>query len=219
MFEWWDSLSVISQVFACIAIPATLIMLIQTVMMLIGFDSDSADGADGLDFGEMDIDSDIELSDADGIFGDGILEAEVDPDPTGLTDLRIFSVRGIIAFLVVFGWVGVVLDIAGVIFGITLLVATVCGFAMMVLLAVLMRSVMKLRSDGNIDNRNALGVSGKVYLTIPAARTGEGKVNILVQGAYVEREAVTDEAEPIPTGSEIVVIGLSGQTTLVVKRK
>ena len=219
MFEWWDSLSVISQVFACIAIPATLIMLIQTVMMLIGFDSDSADGADGLDFGEMDIDSDIELSDTDGIFGDGILEADTDLDPTGLTDLRIFSVRGIIAFLVVFGWVGVVLDIAGVMFGITLLVATVCGFAMMVLLAVLMRAVMKLRSDGNIDNRNALGVSGKVYLTIPAARTGEGKVNILVQGAYVEREAVTDEAEPIPTGCEIVVIGLSGQTTLVVKRK
>lgn len=217
MFEWWDSLSVISQVFACIAIPATLIMLIQTVMMLIGFDSDGADGADGLDLSEMD--ADMDLSDADGIFGDGDLDADVDPDPTGLTDLRIFSVRGIIAFLVVFGWVGVVLDIAGVMFGITLLIATVCGFAMMLLLAVLMRAVMKLRSDGNIDNRNALGVSGKVYLTVPAARCGEGKVNVLIQGAYVEREAVTDEAEPIPTGTEIVVIGLSGQTTLVVKRK
>ena len=217
MFEWWDSLSVISQVFACIAIPATLIMLIQTVMMLVGFDSDNADGVDSL--GELDMDSDIELADTDGIFGDGILEADADPDPTGLTDLRIFSVRGIIAFLVVFGWVGVVLDIAGAMFGITLLIATVCGFAMMLLLAFLMRAVMKLRSDGNIDNRNALGVSGKVYLTVPAARTGEGKVNILIQGAYVEREAVTDEVEPIPTGSEIVVIGLSGQTTLVVKRK
>ena len=77
----------------------------------------------------------------------------------------------------------------------------------------------ELRSDGNLDNRNALGVSGKVYLTVPAKRGGEGKVNILLQGSYVERNAVTDEAEPLTTGSEIVVIGLSGQSTLVVKRK
>ena len=35
----------------------------------------------------------------------------------------------------------------------------------------------------------------------------------------VKKEAVTDEADPIPTGAEVVVIGLSGQTDLVVKRK
>lgn len=206
MFEWWDSLSVISQVFACIAIPATLILLIQTIAMLIGLDTETGD-----------VDVDVQIDAANGVFGDDI--PEMDLDPSGLLDLKIFTIRGIIAFLVVFGWVGFALDSAGVVFGVSLLIAIVCGFAMMVFLAVLMKTVMKLRSDGNIDNRNALGVSGKVYLTIPAARTGEGKVNVLVQGAYVEREAVTDEAEPIPTGSEIVVIGLSGQTTLVVKRK
>ena len=208
MFEWWDSLSVISQVFACIAIPATLILLIQTIAMLIGLDTET---------GDVDVDMDVQLDAADGVFGDEF--PEIDLDPSGLLDLKLFTIRGIIAFLVVFGWVGFALDSAGASFVLTLLIAIVCGFAMMVFLAVLMRTVMKLRSDGNIDNRNALGVSGKVYLTIPAARTGEGKVNVLVQGSYVEREAVTDEAEPIPTGSEIVVIGLSGQTTLVVKRK
>jgi hypothetical protein len=41
----------------------------------------------------------------------------------------------------------------------------------------------------------------------------------MLQGAYVERNAVTDEAESIPTGSEIIVVGISGQTSLVVKRK
>jgi len=58
-----------------------------------------------------------------------------------------------------------------------------------------------------------------VYLTIPASRGGEGKVQVMIQGSYVERNAVTDEAEPIPTGSEIVVIGVSGNSNLVVKRK
>lgn len=218
MFEWWDSLSVISQVFACIAIPATLILLIQTIAMLVGLDTETGDvDVDVAVDVNVDVEVDVPLDAADGVFGDDI--PEMDLDPSGLLDLKLFTIRGIIAFLVVFGWVGFALDSAGASFVLTLVIAIVCGFAMMVFLAVLMRTVMKLRSDGNIDNRNALGVSGKVYLTIPAARTGEGKVNILVQGAYVEREAVTDEAEPIPTGSEIVVIGLSGQTTLVVKRK
>ncbi len=212
MFAWWDSLTVVSQVFACVAIPATAVLLIQTVLMLIGIGSEAADT-------DMDIDTDVDVDvdSADGVFGQEFFDA--DPDPLGLDGLRVFTVRGIIAFLVVFGWVGVMMDSSGVALWITLPVAAVCGFAMMLVLAFLMRAVMKLRNDGNLDNRNALGVSGRVYLTVPAARAGEGKVNILLQGSYVERGAVTDEETAIPTGSEIVVIGLSGQTMLVVKRK
>jgi membrane protein implicated in regulation of membrane protease activity len=41
----------------------------------------------------------------------------------------------------------------------------------------------------------------------------------MLQGSYVERDAVTDSDEEIPTGSEIVVVGLSGQTDLVVRKK
>ena len=90
---------------------------------------------------------------------------------------------------------------------------------MMFLLAFLLRAVMKLRSEGNIDNRNAVGTAGKVYLTVPPSRSGEGKIQIMLQGTYAEVSAVTDEAEAIPTGSEIIVTGVSGQTSLVVKRK
>ena len=89
----------------------------------------------------------------------------------------------------------------------------------MTVLAFFVRTVMKLKNDGNLDNRNALGVSGKVYLTVPANRKGEGKVNVMLQGSFVERDAVTDENEDIPTGCEVVVTGVSGQTTLVVNRK
>ena len=38
LIEWWNSIGLISQIFYCIAIPATLILLIQTVLMLFGFD-------------------------------------------------------------------------------------------------------------------------------------------------------------------------------------
>lgn len=217
MIAWWESLGLISQIFACIAIPASVVLLIQTVLMLLGLDSDGdvadADLGSLPDMPDMEVDAEI----PDGVFGDGLPEG--DPDPSGLDGLRIFSIRGIIAFLVVFGWVGLVMDGAGSALWLSLPVATLCGAATMVALAFLLRTVMRLRNNGNLDNRNAIGTSGRVYLTVPAARNGEGKVNILLQGSYVEREAVTDEEEPLPTGCEVVVIGLSGQTTLVVKRK
>ena len=213
MFLWWETLSIVSQIFICIATPATIVLLIQTILMLIGMDS--AEGADLPDPDWGDAPDDINLD--DGVFGEDIPEG--DPDPSGMEGLRLFSVRGIIAFLVVFGWVGFVMDSAGAALWLSLPIATVCGFATMVLIALLLRAVMRLRSSGNLDNRNALGTAGKVYLTVPASRAGEGKVTVLLQGSYVERDAVTDETDPIPTGCEIVVTGLSGQTTLVVKRK
>ena len=218
MIAWWDSLSLISQIFACIAIPATLVLAIQTVMMFIGLDSEGADGIDGIDgvdndIGDIDVDTDM----SDGIFGDDLPTG--DPDPSGLGDLRVFSVRGIIAFLVVFGWVGFVMDEGGTALWLSLPIATVCGFATMLLIALLFRAVMGLRNSGNINNRNAIGTAGRVYLTVPPSRSGERKVNVLLQGSYVERDAVTDEDTPLPTGTEVIVVGVSGQTTLVVKRK
>ncbi len=209
--EWWNSLDTLLKIFYCVAVPSTLVLLIQTVMMLIGLGDDGGDIGDGgiSDIGDGDV--------PDGVFGEDSVSEVL--DAAGLEGLRIFTVRGIIAFLVVFGWVGVVMQSAGVHIAVTLSVATVSGFAMMVALAFLFRAVLRLRSDGNTDNRNAIGTSGKVYLTIPPERRGAGKVQIMLQGAFVERDAVTDEAEAIPTDAEIVVVGVSGQVDLVVKRK
>lgn len=205
--DWWDSLGLVTQIFYCIAVPSTLILFIQTILMFIGFGED-ADGA-GDEIGDDISDGDI----------DDVTEITDDADASGLEGLRIFTIRGIIAFLVVFGWVGVVMNGSGAALWLTIPISTACGFGMMLLLAYLLRLVMKLRSDGNIDNRNAIGTAGKVYLTIPPSRSGEGKVQVMIQGSYSERNAVTDDEEPIPTGSEIIVVGISGQTDLVVRKK
>ncbi len=206
ILEWWSSLSFAAQIFYCIALPSTLVLAIQTVMMFIGIGDDADAGDFDGDFsGETDVD---DIPDTDDVM-----------DASGFDGLRVFTLRGIIAFLVVFGWVGVVMDNASVPLYITIPVAAVCGLGMMFLLAFMFKWVMSLRNDGNADNRNAIGVSGKVHLTVPPARTGEGKVHLMLQGAYVERSAVTDEENPIPTGSEVVVVRVSGETDLVVRRK
>ncbi|HPE95939.1 MAG TPA: hypothetical protein PLT66_07735, partial [Bacillota bacterium] len=98
-------------------------------------------------------------------------------------------------------------------------VALFAGVIAMLVIALLLKLSMKLQHDGTLDYRNALGVSGTVYITIPPSRTEKGKVNVVVQGALMELDAVTDEETPLKYGTEIVVIGISGSNTLVVKRK
>ena len=218
IIEWWNSLSLAAQIFYCIALPSTLVLLVQTILMFIGLGED-ADGDVDVDTDiDADVDADVDV-DLDGDIPDGDEGFLATVDAEGFTGLRVFTVRGIIAFLVVFGWVGVVMETAGITLWLTLPVATASGFAIMLLLAFIFKALMKLRSDGNTDNRNAIGTAGRVHLTIPPSRTGEGKVHVMLQGAYVERDAVTDEDTPIPTGSEIVVVRVSGGTTLVVRRK
>ncbi len=206
MMDWWNSLGLALQIFYCVAIPASLVLVVQTVLMFFGFGEDA--------------DADVDVSNGapeDGIFGeDSVSETESSFDVEGL---RIFTLRGIVAFFVVFGWIGVVMLSADVPLAITVAVAALGGFAMMLLLAFLTKMMMKLRASGNIDVRNAVGTSGRVYLTIPPARSGEGKVQLMLQGSLVERSAVTDEDTEIPTGSEIVVVSISAGTDLVVRRK
>lgn len=216
IIEWWNSLSLAAQIFYCIALPSTLVLLVQTILMFIGLGED-ADGDVDVD---TDVDADVDVDvDVDGDIPDGDEGFLATVDAEGFAGLRVFTIRGIIAFLVVFGWVGVVMETAGITLWLTLPVATASGFAIMLLLAFIFKALMKLRSDGNTDNRNAIGTAGRVHLTIPPSRTGEGKVHVMLQGSYVERDAVTDEDTPIPTGSEIVVVRVSGGTTLVVRRK
>lgn len=218
MLDWWNSLGLVSQIFYCIAVPSTLILLIQTIMMFIGMGDDGDISDAEIPDGDVEVDVDLpDTDEIDGVFGSNTVSETA--DAFGLEGLRILTVRGIIAFLVMFGWVGVVMTGADVPLWLTLPVATICGFFVMVLLALLMKLVLKLRNDGNLDNRNAVGTAGTVYLTIPAERHGEGKVQLMLQGSYVERNAVTDDKEPIPTGTEVVIIGVSGGTALIVKRK
>lgn len=226
MVAWWNSLTGLEQAFAYLAIPATLILVIQTLLLLFGLGHDG--GAD-VDFepdtSGLDLDGDLPELD-----GDVPLPGEVDAGTDTIWDgdhvdtapdagLRIFTIRGFVAFFSVFGWCGLAMLRGGATPALSVLISFLLGAAAMVAMAALFRLAMKLQSDGTLDLRNALGASGSVYLTIPASRKERGKVNVMVQGQLGEFEAVTDEKESIPTGSEVVVVGITGRSTLVVCRK
>lgn len=243
MAEWWASLGSAGQVFACVAIPATIVLLLQTILTLIGLGSNNADDADahggsghdaaGQEFdahGEAGHDFDAghgfdgghdyaDVTDG-GFDGDDVGHAADVHDGHGFDGgLRLFTFRGIIAFFSVMGWAGVICCSSGMNVGAAAGISVAAGLLAMVLLALLMKWLFSLQEDGTENIRDALGVSGTVYLRIPHSRTGRGKVNAVIRGKLSEKNAVTDEATDIAYGEEITVIGISGEDTLIVRRK
>jgi membrane protein implicated in regulation of membrane protease activity len=188
MIAWWNSLETAQQIFALIAIPTSLIMLIQTVLLLIGFG------------GETDAD------------GDDVFEAN-----NGESDgLALFSVRGIVSMLTVFGWAGVAFWELMKPFPAVLLAAAL-GLLTLFGMAYLMRAVSRLQSSGNIDVENAVGKVAKVYIPIPPAGKGTGKVTITLQEKYSELSAITTSEQKIATGSLVRVVAVDGTGTLLVE--
>ena len=218
MIEWFESLTAFQRFFAYIAIPSTLILAIQTILLVFGLaggggeaDGDAPDTGFG-DGPDGDLDGDFGDFDGDVDAGHGVHDI---PD----AGLRLFTVRGFIAFFTVFGWGGLALLRSGVSAGLSAILAGVMGFCSMLAMAVIFKLCMRLQSDGTMRLPNAIGQSGSVYLTIPPRREGRGKVEVLVQDQMRELDAVTDEGEALPTGCEVVVVAVSGKSTLVVCRK
>lgn len=203
--QWFGGLGLFGQICLCFAVPSTIVMVLQIVLSLVGL----ADGGMNLPDGMDDVPSDVP----------DMPDDMDDFSPADLDGFHIFTVRTVMSFFMAFGWIGVSLSDSSLPHFARTLIAVGFGALMMFLVALLMYGIYRLQSDGTANNRNALGAAGTVYLTVPAERRGQGKVNLILQGTYVERDAVTDEKEPLPYGTEIVVLGMSGENTLVVAKK
>ena len=250
---------------ACTAIPTSIILILQAIMMLVGagiggdsdgvdsdgadagvdsfdadgtdagfdgFDADGSDaGFDGFDADGADAGFDSFDADAAGAGGDG-LDAEIaDIDGDSLMDshlshgahghgadtLRIFTVRGIIAFFAIGGWAGLAAITSGIPTIWSVQIALLSGVAAMIVASVVIKFALRMQSSGNIDLRNAIAQSGEVYITIPPSRSNTGKVMMLLQDRFVELDAITDEAEPIKSNTTVVIVGLRDKDCLIVR--
>ncbi len=192
MLIWWQSLDLAQQIFALVGIGATVILVIQTIMLLFGLDDD----ADA----DFDVDNDL-IDDIDGA-GDGLV---------------FFSVRGIVAMLAILGWTGVVflgMDMPRVL---AISLAIVCGLLALVAMAFIMRGVSRLQSSGNIDIGNCVGKVAQVYIPIKPSASAPGKVNLTVQGQYSEFSAITTADHVLPTGSYVRVVAVDEAGILLVE--
>ena len=211
-------MNIFQQVMALFALPATAVLIIQTLLLLFGFGHDG--GADAPDGGFDLTDSDVMTGDADisgsvtDSAGDGdgwLSEGDVDFD----SGLRLLTVRGMVAFFAVGGWVGIAAIDLGAKVWVASLAAIVSGLIALWLVAFIFKALMRLQSSGNVDLKNAIGVIGEVYLRIPPEMQGQGKVSVQVQERLIEAAAMTKASAELKSGSAVKVVAVRGNRLLV----
>jgi membrane protein implicated in regulation of membrane protease activity len=191
MIELFNSLEPLQKFFWTIACCASLVFIIQTIMTFIGLGTDT-----DVDAGPM----------------DGSVDSIEDGALSG-----VFSFRNLVNFLLGYGWAGVLLfdDIEKR--WLLQLVAIAVGVLFVLAFVFMFRQVMKLSHDGSFKMSEAVGLKADVYLRIPAARAGRGKVQVSVKGSIHEIDAVTDNDAEIPTGGQVEIVEALGDDLLLVK--
>jgi hypothetical protein len=96
-----------------------------------------------------------------------------------------------------------------------LVIAVAAGACALLVVAWLMRALSTLNVDGTVRIERAMGSSGIVYLSIPGAKAGIGKVHVNLLHRTVEYKAITSQ-EQLPTGAKIVVVGIVSADTVEV---
>ena len=149
----------------------------------------------------------IGIGDAFEMDADFDAEIDVDIDVTngiGMT-LHLFSVRGIIAFFMMFGWTGHLLTIGDVGSFLTFVAAFISGTIMLFLVSMIYYFIMKLSQDGTLNKTDAIGKVGTVYIPIPNRNEGIGKVQMIVGGSLRTLDAIAKD-KSIKTGAKVKVI-------------
>ncbi len=239
MEEFWLGLTLLQKILFVIAVPATLILVIQFILLLFGmgghgesdtdtdgdfagdsgtdanFETDSG-GPDGYDIHEtgaahsMDYDADHNL--AHPVDHDHDQGEQVQDQ-----GLRIFTVRGVLTFFTISGWAGFALSYSVLPEGLVILLSAAFGLLAMYLMALLIKAMLRLQYIPEVSLRTILGKSAQVYITIPKEGNGRGKIMVELGGRLAEVDAVSRSLYPLKTGEIVLVTDVVGQMVVVEK--
>lgn len=188
MGEFWTSLDSFEKILWAIALPSSLIFVIQSVMTFIGMDAH-----DGMD--------------ADVTGG-----TEGDPTP-----FQLFTIRSLVNFMLGFSWTGISLYGNIESKPLIVIFSTLGGIILAAAVMLLFYFMSKLESSGNIASKDAVGRTGIVYVPIGEHKSRAGKVQISVKGAVREYDALT-EGEGLKTGEPIVIKSIIDESLLLVEK-
>lgn len=189
MFDWYNNLDPTLKIYWGIAIFASVIFVIQTVMSFVGI-------------GDMDTDADVDAS------------------PDAMDDagaMHLLSIRNIIYFMLGLGWTGVSLWTTIENRILLAVCAVLVGCLFVAIFLYLFRQMMKLQHNGAFDINDAVGKTVDVYLRIPAAGQGTGKVQVSFNGSVQEIDAKTDGDALIPSGTKVRVVEVLNNQVLLVE--
>jgi hypothetical protein len=205
----------LSTIYLVAAVIGGTILVCQFVLALIGL------GHDGVDLSH-DAAGDFHAGGHDGgLFdshhgGDSHAGADQHADSTHL--FAVVSFRTVVAAAAFFGVTGLATLEAGFPATTTLVMAAAAGTFAMYGMYRLLRLIAGLGSSGNERIGNAVGLTGTVYIPIPASGKAAGKVQLSMQNRIVEYLAVTDESEALKTGETVRIVGIKNGDTVQVCR-
>jgi hypothetical protein len=182
-----ENLDPLLKTFWYVAIPTSLIFIIQTIMTFVG-----ADASDGI---EADFNGDLGSEEA---------------------PFQLFSLRNLINFLLGFSWTGISFYTTISNKPILIILSLAVGISFIFLFFIIIRQVQKLAEDNSFKISNTLNKTAEVYLTIPENKKGKGKIMISVNGAFHELDAMT-EHHKIPSGSVVKVVKIENNNILIVE--
>ncbi len=146
----------------------------------------------------------------------GVFDSVFDTDISMDSDLsfELFSIQGLAAAVMMFGWVGMFTleatetEIYAVIVGGFSAAASMYGVGLM------LKGINSLQSDGTMKHEDAIGERGQVYSRIRANESG--KVQVAVDGTLRTLTArAKDKSLHIDTGEFIKVVDVIGSTLIV----
>ncbi len=173
----------------CAVVGSTVIVL-QFILSVIGVEHHGLDGHDGFSH---------------------------DMHHDGSWFFGIISFRAVVAAVAFLGIGGLAATKGGLTPYAAMLISVGTGAGAMLVVAWTMHMLHGLHSEGNVNIQGAVGVTGTVYLTIPGANAGLGKVTVTLQNRSMEYPAVTRAQVELPTGSAVVVTSVIGSDTLEVE--
>lgn len=193
--EWFVSMSALEQIFFWIAVVASVLLIVQIILLLVAFGG----GAD------IDGDGDFDLNDGD-----------VDTDG----GLSLFTLKSITAFFALGGWCGFATAsyMPGNVWA-PVLVAVATGAVALLGVGFAMRGVSKLQCAGNLVTDKLVGMEATVYVAIPAERKGRGKITLTAQGKFMELDAVTDDAVKLTQDEQVTILSYTDDFAVVGRKK
>ena len=98
-----------------------------------------------------------------------------------------------------------------------ILVSVAVGLFFAWIIKMLWDKIRHLEHNGAYKIEDAVGLTATVYIPIPPARSGTGKVQISIGGSVQELNAVSDSTDKLKTGQLVAVDSVINSSTLLVK--
>jgi membrane protein implicated in regulation of membrane protease activity len=199
-----ENFTTIELIYWASAIGGGTFFIARTVLMFIGGDLDNETDVGGEHAGIH-------------VHTDGEVESEFDVDHVSTDfDFKLLSMQGITAFFMMFGLVGLALFHSNIHAMLTAIGGTAAGLFTVYIISLVFMGMSRLQSDGTLVIDNAIGQSGKIYLSIPSK--GSGQVQVVVQGALKIFDAVSEDGKKIITGESVKIIKVIDGNTLLVEK-